>query len=201
MCLNFTCQGLAWGRVWRWFELAAHVDDMVVFSDGWQWSKVILFTAKRGRVKKKNKEEPSKLHAEQLRWRRNSRVRIIHAGWARCWKLGQNGAWMHFHVPEMRLAQKLFGTSLRRVWGSVGGLFVMPYTAPCRLTKGSSNGGVASQKGSRKSDDGQRWLESHWRRRKSRWKKGNEQKGSPECRNRSLEEGQQAERSLFLCQE
>lgn len=35
VCVNFTCQGLAWGRMQQYFELVAYVDGVVVFGDGY----------------------------------------------------------------------------------------------------------------------------------------------------------------------
>lgn len=34
VCVNFTHQGLAWGRVRRCFELVAHVNGVAVFGNG-----------------------------------------------------------------------------------------------------------------------------------------------------------------------
>ena len=39
VCVNFTCQGPMWGCVQRCFELAVHVDGVMVFGDGRQWSR------------------------------------------------------------------------------------------------------------------------------------------------------------------
>ena len=50
VCVNFTHQGLAWGRVRRCFELVAHVNGVMIFSDRRQWSKVSRSLPKEGKA-------------------------------------------------------------------------------------------------------------------------------------------------------